>query len=201
MNADGRSYWRGRGIPESLQDYWKLGWIDEYILQFRGDSYMGQSATIPIFGASWQPVNVKHRLLHTPENAGKYRYELRGQPQPLYLCNPDLALSGQVFAIEGEIKAMVTWLTLDNRETAVVGLPGTNPSQEAAEQLAEAERITLVMDPGAEDAAMRLANTLGAKRCRVLITPQKIDDAILAIKPTKRELHNLLRTARPMGGM
>jgi hypothetical protein len=200
LNNEGREYWRQRGIPDSLQNYWKLGWVDEYMLQYAGNDYMGQSATIPIFGAGWQPLNVKHRLLHLPGNIGKYRYELRGQQQPVFLTNPDAALDGQVFVIEGEIKAMVTWLTLADRNTKVVGLPGITPSNEALTVILSAERVTLVLDPGADDAALRLANIIGIKKCRVLIPPMKIDDAIMAINPSKTELANLLATAQPIGG-
>lgn len=199
LGRDGRAYWTKRGIPDSLQNYWKLGFIDEYILKFRDESYLTQSATIPIFGLDWQPINVKHRLLQAPENAGKYRYEVHGQPQPSFICNPDIPLDGLVYAIEGEIKAMVTWLTLADRNARMVGLPGCTPSGEAIAQLAQAERIVIVLDPGAEEAAQKLAITLGVKRCRVLIPPMKIDDAIIAIKPTKQILGKLLATAQPIG--
>lgn len=200
LNAEGRDYWRERGIPDSLQNYWKLGWVDEYMLQYAGNDYMGQSATIPIFGRDWKPLNVKHRLLHLPDNIGKYRYELRGQQQPLYLTNPDLPLDGVIYVIEGEIKAMVTWLTLANRDARVVGLPGCTPNADILAQLALAERVILVMDPGAEDAALKVAQVIGIKKCRVLIPPMKIDDAILALKPGKQELERLLATAAPIGG-
>lgn len=201
LNNDGRKYWRERGIPDSLQNYWKLGWIDEYLLSFKDETYLTPSATIPLFSAGWQPLNIKHRLLYPPEGAGKYRYELYGQPQPLFLSNPDIPLDGLVLVIEGEIKAMVAWLTLANRETRVVGIPGCSPSQDVISQLMQAERIVLVLDPGAEEAARKLALTLGIKRCRVLIPPMKIDDAILAIKPSKQELGRMLNMALPLEAM
>jgi len=199
IGREGRAYWTNRGIPESLQNYWKLGWIDEYILNCHDETYLTQSATIPIFGLGWQPVNVKHRLLQAPDNAGKYRYEIHGQPQPSFICNPDISLDGLVYAIEGEIKGMVVWLTLADRDVHMVGLPGCTPSSEAVSQLQQAERVVLVLDPGAEDAARKLAIAIGVKRCRILIPPMKIDDAILAIKPTKQELGRLLNMAEPIG--
>ena len=198
LTQEGRAYWLKRGIPESLQNYWKLGWDDEYLLHFQNETYLTQSATIPLFGLGWQPVNVKHRLLQAPENAGKYRYEIHGQPQTSFITNPDIPLDGLVYAIEGEIKAMVTWLTLADRNVRMIGLPGCTPSAEAIAPLAQAERIILVFDPGAEDAARKMAMTLGVKRCRVLIPPMKIDDAILATKPTKQELGKMLAMANPI---
>lgn len=200
LTPEGREYWRGRGIPDSLQNWWKLGWQDEYMLKRDDEDYMGQSATIPIFAKDWQVVNVKHRLLYFPDNIGKYRYQLSGQPQAMFLANPDIEIGGQVYVIEGEIKAMVTWLTLDDKEACMVGLPGCTPSADIVNQISKAERVVLVLDPGAEDAAAKIARTIGIKKCRVLIPPVKIDDGILATRPSKRELGAYLRTAVPIGG-
>ncbi len=200
LNTAGRAYWRQRGIPDSLQNYWKLGWKDEYILRHDGEEYMGQCATIPIFADGWQIVNIKHRLLYFPDNIGKYRYELSGQPQAMFLANPDIELGGQVYVIEGEIKAMVTWLTLDDKDACVTGLPGCNPPEYIISKLNAAERVILVLDPGAEDAAIKIAKSIGVKKCRVLIPPVKIDDGIIATKPSKQELRAYLRTATPIGG-
>lgn len=199
LNVSGRSYWRQRGIPDSLQNYWKLGWIDEYMEHYGDDDYLGQSATIPLFAKGWQAVNIKHRLLHMPDNIRKYKYELRGVPQPLFLANPELDLTGHVYAIEGEIKAMVTWLTLADRKAVVVGLPGATPSAEIIGQFANAERVTLVLDPDAREQAAKIAAAIGRK-CRVLIPPMKIDDGINELRPTRRELLRLLECAQVIGG-
>jgi hypothetical protein len=198
--AGGRDYWRTRGIPDSLQNWWKLGWQDEYVLHRNDEDYMGQSATIPLFDNAWQVMNIKHRLLYFPDNIGKYRYEIHGQGQPLFLANPDVKISGQVYAIEGEIKAMVTWMTLDDKNACVVGMPGCTPNQDIIAQIGGAERVTLVLDPGAEESAVKIAKEIGVKKCRVLIPPVKIDDGILAIRPSKRELAAYLKTAVPIGG-
>lgn len=195
LNATGRDYWRSRGVPDSLQNYWKLGWVDEYLEHQGDEDYLGQSATIPLFAKDWQPLNIKHRLLHMPDSVRKYKYELRGIPQPLFLTNPELDLTGQVYAVEGEIKAMVTWLTLADRDARIVGLPGATPSAEIIGQFAKADSVTIVLDPGAEEAAYKLAGEIGNKKCKVLIPPMKIDDGILAVNATKRELLGMLKSA------
>ena len=193
----GRAYWQHRGISPSAQDFWQLGWRERWsFAQSDGSMHQTPSATIPLFGPNWIARNVKHRLLQPPPNRGKYIYELCGQKGRLFLCQPDKALEGQVIACEGEIKSMVTQLHLGGREL-VVGLPGTNPGKEAREELSDCDHIVLVMDPGSEEQAQRLAVQLGKKRCRILVTPVKIDDGILAGNLSQRELQGLLRAAVP----
>jgi len=196
LDAHSRAYWQQRGISSSAQDFWQLGWKQSwYFTQPDGSVCQTASATIPLFGQAWIIQNVKHRLLHPPPNRGKYLYELSGQKAPLFLCQPDKELTGEVIAVEGEIKAMVTQLHMGG--ALVVGLPGASTSIETCRGLAKSERIVLVMDPGSEQQAHRLAAELGKKRCRILITPVKIDDGILAGNLSQRELQGLLRAAIP----
>jgi len=193
----GRAYWQRRGISPSAQNFWQLGWREQWsFTQPDGSVHRTPSATIPLFAHGWIAKNVKHRLIQPPPNRGKYIYELYGQKHQLFLCQPDKLLEGHVIAVEGEIKGMVLQLHLGAREL-VVGLPGTSPGQRALGQLSGCEHIVLVMDPGSEEQAHRLAAQLGKQRCRVLITPVKIDDGILAGNLTQRELQSLLRTAVP----
>ena len=197
LGETGRAYWQHRGISPSAQDFWQLGWRERWsFTQADGSVYQTPSATIPLFGPNWVAKNVKHRLIQPPPNRGKYIYELYGQRHQLFLCQPDKPLKGKVIACEGEIKSMITQLHLGGREL-VVGLPGTNPGKEALKELADCERIVLVMDPGSEEQAHRLGVQLGRERCRILVTPVKIDDGIVAANLTQRELQGLLRTAVP----
>ena len=189
MGEAGRTYWRKRGIPATWQDYWQLGW--------QNDSYWHTAtATIPLFGLGWEVLNIKHRLIEPQDSAGKYRYQLRGDQKPPFLANPDKPIGGHAIVVEGEIKAAVTYLTLDSDE-CVLGIPGTNPGQATIGQLLNCERITLVMDPGAEQEAARLAGQLGKRRCRVLIPPMKIDDGILAAGLDKQDVRRMLGQAAP----
>lgn len=193
-----RRYWQQRGIPADYQDYWKLGWDNAHTFFVRGERYITPSATIPVFDADKQLVNIKHRLIHEPADGGKYRYEIAGQGQPLYLTRPGRPVQGHVVAVEGEIKSMVVRATVGEWDNlCIVGLPGTNPSPDIVAELATAERVTLVMDPGARVAAWDLTGKIGREKCRVLIPPVKIDDGILAGHLTAREVRALLRNAVP----
>ena len=186
----GRAYWAKRGISWAWQDWWRLGWQPE-------SRWGVPTATIPIFGYQWEAQNIKHRLIGVTEVGGKYRYELYGQQQALFLCNPEKPLGGHVIVVEGEIKAAVTFATLDDSKVNMVGLPGATPGQHIVEQFAECDKITLVLDPGAEKHARQLAKQLGKKRCRVLTPPMKIDDGILAAQMTGQDVRRLLNQAVP----
>jgi len=96
--------------------------------------------------------------------------------------------------VEGEIKAMVTFSRYN--ALPIVGIPGATPPKYLMEELSDCDRITLVLDPGAEKQAYDLAKTLGAKRCRVLIPPMKIDDGILAANLSERDVRYMLEQAR-----
>lgn len=185
----GRQYWEQRGISRDWQDFWRLG--------YQPMSRWGlPSATIPLFDHAWQAVNVKHRLIGNNEPGQKYRYELSHIPAPLFRCLPATDLGGHVVAIEGEIKAMVVFAVIGDDKMAVVGLPGANPGQHIVSTFDKAEQITLVLDPGAEAAAEKLAKQLGQQRCRVLIPMMKIDDAILSAKMSAFDVKHLLAQAR-----
>jgi len=187
-----RAYWRGRGIPDAYQNYWVLGW-----------DHQRDAATIPIFGPAWEPLNVKLRLMD--ESKGRYRYLLSGQPAPLFLADPDMALENHVIAIEGELKAATTYVTLDDPSACIVGLPGLNPPPSITDALARAERVTLVLDPGSGKVAEngwspagKLVQAIGRKRCRVLITPMKIDDGIIAAGLCRGEVRAMIDAAVTM---
>jgi hypothetical protein len=203
LDAYALARWAGRGIPEGWARFWQLGYRRDWSFrQQDGSLYHTPSLTIPLFDHEWNCINIKHRLLDPPPDRRhmRYLYELKDQEQadPLFLCDPGAPLRGHVIAVEGEIKAAVTFLTLDDPNVAMVGMPGTNPGPRLAEQLADAERITLVMDPGAEEAARKLAAQLGTKRCRILIPPVKVDDGIVAGQLDRRQVQSLLRQAEPV---
>lgn len=200
QSPQAQAYWEKRGIPGGWQSFWKLGWDAEHEVRTHEMTYHVTTATIPVFAAGWQIQQIRHRVVNPPDGCPKYYPEVFGQPSPVFLTDPDAELTGRVYAIEGEIKSMVVKARLDD-ETTVVGLPGTNPGAQITTALTKAEQIVVVLDPGAEKEAKRLTETLGVKRCKVLITPQKIDDGIIQSKLSARQIKLLLDSARPAGAM
>lgn len=200
QSPQAQAYWEKRGIPGGWQSFWKLGWDAEHEVRTREMTYHVTTATIPVFAPDWQILQIRHRVINPPDGCPKYYPEVFGQPSPIFLTDPGAELTGRVYAIEGEIKSMVVKARLDDN-TTIVGLPGTNPGAQITTALAKAEQIIVVLDPGAEKEAHRLAETLGSKRCRVLITPQKIDDGIIQSDLSKQQIKRLFASARPAGAM
>lgn len=196
MCEHSRTIWRRRGVPDALQDFWKLGYDPAHAFWRDGAEFRSETLTIPIFGPDWSPLNIKHRLLAPPENYSKYRYELAGVSDGLlWRVDPNDPLDGHVIAVEGEIKGMVVAARGGDSVGRIVGLPGTNPSPAIKAQLAQADKITLCLDPDATKQAVHLANALGIERCWMLRLPTKIDDGILAADMGADEVRMMLRGA------
>jgi hypothetical protein len=195
LDDHARAYWRRRGVPDVWQDYWLLGWAHQHEFYMNGAPVLSDAATIPLVNHGGDLLNVKLRLEPTPPNGDKYRYQVWGQGQPLFLCEPDMALADRhVIAVEGEIKAMVVYATLQDNGACVVGLPGTRPSPDIIAQLQAAGRVTLVMDPGARKEAWDLAKAIGKEKVWGLVTKRgKIDDMILESHWTQDDLRHYLR--------
>ncbi len=197
LDSWARAYWRGRGIPDEWQDRWALGWAPHYPLRGPdGRLRDTTAATIPLFDTTGSVLNVKLRLIDPPPSAGRYRYLIPAQPHPMFLANPQAGLNGHVIAIEGEIKAAVTYIALAQDDMAVVGLPGSNPGQHVIDTLAAASQVTLVMDPDAAEQATQLAAQTGLSKTRVLVLPEKIDDIIIASKPSPAMVRRWLAQAQ-----
>lgn len=188
MGNAGRQYWsRERGLSEFWQDFWQLGYWPNSV-------WGVPTATIPIFGKGWEPVNMKHRLIGS--DRGKYRYEVKGAAAPpLFLCDPAADIAGHVYAIEGELKAAVTYSRLQDAKAVIVGLPGIESNATTIAPLLNADRVTLVVDPGAKRQGIEMARKIGLDKCWLLEPPFKIDDGLLAANATAGEVRRLLRSA------
>jgi hypothetical protein len=203
----GRALWRGCGIPDSWQDYWQLGYDPAHTFYVHGDEYTAPTLTIPIAVQGGEVQNIKHRLLQL-DAAGekklkKYRYQIRWPgPAPLYLCDAEKPIAGQVVIAEGEKKIMVVCATLDNPSLVFLGIPGKDVSDITITPLLtpEVERVTIIADPDARMETWTLCQRIGLNKCRVLMPTGKIDDCIMQSKMTGRELRWLLNNAIPAKG-
>lgn len=181
MTAEARQLWTKRGVPEWYQDFAYFGYRPDYTLFLEGTEYHTPTLTIPIF----EPVtrnclNIRHRLLNPPnKDAGnKYRPERSGLGSQLFVADPDKAITGKVLVVEGEIKAAVTFATLDNPDWQVVGIPGKTPRADLLEQINPAEQVVICLDPDAGKEAREMGEKLGKSRVRLWELPGKIDDMI-----------------------
>lgn len=194
-----RALWRARGVPDDWQGFFQLGYAPDHTVWASGREHHTATLTIPIFEPGWQFINLKHRLLAPPTARDRYRIHHPGVPAGFYVADPDRDLTGPVLVVEGEIKAMVTFLTLDDPATQVVGLMGKSAWRETLDRFAAAEPIYLLPDPDGEAAARQLADSLGTGRCRLIgPLPMKVDDAVTAGFLDKMGLRRLVRGAARM---
>jgi hypothetical protein len=209
-----RRRWEGRGVPAMFQDWWQLGFNPDYTLWRREngkwvDWWHSPTLSIPIWGEGWQVNNVKHRLLVEPPTGEKYRQERTGVPAAPFIANPDRS-GGALLLVEGEIKSMVSYVTLTDRgnrsedSIQVAGLPGVTPDPALFGQFENYDPVYLCMDPdayvrkqaGRPSPAENAVMALGRERVRSIRLPDKIDDLIVHYQLDRAWLLNLMRTAR-----
>lgn len=192
LTAETRKLWRYRGIPDSWQDRWCLGYCNSFSAWVGDTEYLTPSLTIPIQEKD-QVLNIRHRLINPPYPHDKYRPERKGLGTPPFLANADLAYDAERFlVVEGEIKAGVTYIAMDDKNLQVIGVTGTNSWENVVSKIAKKE-TWVCFDPGAEKHARDFAKAVNGK---VFSLPVKIDDAIIAGSLEKKSILGMMRSAR-----
>jgi hypothetical protein len=192
LGEGARELWRERGIPDEWQNYWKLG----YSLSCPTFT-KSPSLTIPLFYPNEsEPRNIKHRLL-TPDNPkDKYRPEKSGLPATPFFADDTLpiAAADRVILVEGEIKAAVTYLTLNRPLWQVVGLPGKDNYRMILDELQGRRDTVILLDPDAKNEAVKMARSIGG--AKVADLPEKVDDMIVNYGLDSNWLDSVFNNAR-----
>lgn len=188
-----RKLWRYRGIPNEWQDRWMLGYCDSFTAWKKdGEEWVTPTLTIPILHHQ-EVLNIRHRMLNLFDPGDKYRPERKGLGAPPFLADPEMGYDCENWLIvEGEIKAAVSYLTLEDKDFQVAGLPGTKTWEQMVDKLAN-KNVWINYDP---DAELQVQDFAKAVKGRVFLLPTKIDDAILAGHLDKKGLKYLMQTAR-----
>jgi len=149
--------------------------------------------SIPKFDFDWQLKNVDYRLIGAPHEWGKYRPQAGLSPAPFY-SDPDLYdMPDEVHIVEGSKKAMVCRVYMGH-PLFMVGVPSCNSWAGIVEKV-EGRRIWIMLDPGAEAWALRMAQAIG-KNARIITLPDKPDDLVLKGMLHYGRLNDLKKTAR-----
>jgi hypothetical protein len=191
MGQWARDLWNDRGIDEGMQDFWKLGACEDFVIN--GD-YHTPTLSIPIFDTDMNLLNIKHRLIKPPKPNDKYRPERSGLGAfPPFLALPSMGYDGDlIIVMEGEIKAMVTWTRVSGIDVQCIGVPGRSQFRSMADKIG-GKNVLVIPDPGAEKDAFDFARQVKGK---YLPMPEKIDDYILANDMNSNDLFALLKQAR-----
>lgn len=195
MQALGRDWWHGKGVPDAFIDYYRLGWCNDRQFYYDQNYFSTATATIPVWGTEWELVNVRHRLLNTPNGCGKYRADRTGLPSNLFLTKPDEKPHGEVVLVEGEIKSIVCFSRLCDDGYNVIGTPGKSFSLGLLDDLGECDRVWIVFDPDAKRQAWKTARAVG-EAARVVYLPVKADDAFTMYGATAQTFEAALRYGR-----
>jgi 5S rRNA maturation endonuclease (ribonuclease M5) len=196
------AWWKGRGIEKDWVDYWLLGAVDRIFYQDEQPVKV-PTYTIPKFqiGELAVPKNCDFRLLRELPNLGKYM-GIKNLPPAVFVARPDLqqAGTGEVFVVEGSIKAMVlyTRLAQANESTTrqVIGVPAARSWVNVIDLLqGRSDRVYVMLDPDAAEAGKELAKEIG-RAARVLTLPVKIDDAFTHYGLDVPTFETYLRQAR-----
>lgn len=191
MGQWARDMWGARGIDEGMQDFWKLGSCDDFVVN--GD-YHTPTLTIPILDEQMNLLNIKHRLINPQKKNDKYRPETSGLGAfPPLLAVPNMGYDGDlIVVVEGEIKAMVTWTRMPSIDNQVIGVAGKGTFMKIADKLKN-KKVIVIPDPDGEKEAGELARAIGGS---VLKVPDKIDDYLITCGLHGDEFHKLLKQAR-----
>jgi len=152
--------------------------------------------TIPARNLQGEIVNIKHRLLEPMPDGTKYRMEYRVGIEPLFMANLEKKNNADItWLIEGEKKAGITFITLDNPDVQMIGLP-KSPSDELLSAIG-GKTLFYVPDPDVTPRfRKRVFENFKERDLRVIETPDKIDDWILRNLVTKQDLQTLAAQAR-----
>lgn len=200
--------------PAGQASWWAAGFTNEYFWQEWGFGYdphhefwyddggwklhTTATQTIPVRNLQGEIVNIKHRLAETIPNRthDKYRMEYRVGIEPLFMANLELKNNAEtVWLIEGEKKAGITFITLDNPSVQMIGLPAS-PSDELLSAIG-GKVIYYAPDPDVnQKLRQRVYTNFKGRDLRVIETPDKIDDWILRNAINKSELQTLAGQAR-----
>lgn len=169
-----QNVWETQGIPQSWQSFWQLGYCDDFRVRTGTGIWHTPTLTIPIFTRDGLQ-NVRHRLLNPPAPNDKYRPERPGlKAVPFYALPDKMYDMERVLYVEGEKKAMVTFLTLDSIKWQVIGIPGKNQWKRELDNL-NGQRVFVLFDPDALSDAREFASLT---RGYIIDIPLKVDDAI-----------------------
>lgn len=192
-NEDARGLWRSRGIPDDWQNYWSLGYNPDFVYKHGEALYHSPTLTIPIYNGDDEPANIRHRILKPVDPQDKYRPERGGLRALPFIADPwKVDTLPKALVVEGEIKAMVSYLWLDNQDFQVYGVPGKSSFGDLAERLAGKE-CWILFDPDATEKAYDAARLVDG---RVIELTMKVDDALNAGALNKSGLRRLLSMAR-----
>ena len=195
MGERQRQMWRDQGIADSLQNYYQLGYTDQFSFYDGNDRHQADAMTIPVFEVGWEAVNVQYRIVDPPAGVGKYRFTA-GLPVSLFLTDPSCEPANATLVVEGAKKGIVLYSQLPS-SIVTVAVPSKQPPEKMIARLEQCDPVYIGLDPDAYtdgNSAKRLAAMLGA-RARFVRFPAKPDDLIVEYGFTGQDIMDYINSA------
>lgn len=207
LSEDNRRWWENRGVPREWQDYLQLGYIQDRQYRGRDGVFISSAYTIPYFhnvGGRRHFETIQYRLDNPERPSDRYRFE-RGLKATWYHTTPSETMKPRVIICEGAVKAMVTRIYSEVKDTSILAIPSKETHSNIADSVRDAERVYIALDPDCwtkptnapndwKPAPVKLARMIGPA-ARILELPEKIDDLILKCNVGKGWLQRTLQQA------
>ena len=208
-----KEYYYKRGLNDFWILYWMLGYKEDTPVWLNNGYADIPSWSIPLIEPITRRVKqIKLRLEKGDSQVeGKYRNDYKGLlPHPFY-CDLDSNAHNEIVIVEGEFKAMTTYITLDRPDIQCIGIPGNSPSEDTV-RIRRADVLYLILDedsfvlknmeteyPEKITRAQRIIDILKEnkyiKKLKVVRLPSKVDDMILDGRLDKEKLEKALEEA------
>lgn len=204
MREGQRALWRMAGIPDEWQNFWQLGYVDQY-----SQAIPSPAMTIPYFAPDWQAQTIQYRLTNPPAPSDKYRFQA-GLKAGAWLADPTEKPSGAALLMEGMKKAAVTFINTvasGNGRFSVVAVPSKTPGADMLDIIADCDPVYICLDPDAYQptkardgkllpaAIERLVELVGRERARLVKLPDKADDLFVEYGYTARTFNSFVNQA------
>ena len=206
MGDDQREWWRENGVPDSWQDYLRLGYTDDKVYRKGDDLLHSPAYTIPYFGYKFTFKTMQYRLVNPDNPNDRYRFEA-DLGTSYYMTTPSIQIGDEVVICEGAKKAMVVKIYAVDDKSTVLAIPSKQDWRGCGvlEAVKNCGRVWVWLDPDCYvqpdnatgnwiPAPVSLAKEIG-KSARVIESAVKADDAFLHYGMTDSEWYALKRTA------
>jgi hypothetical protein len=207
MVQENIDWWLGRGIPETWQQYLRLGFTaDKAYIASDQQVHHSPAYTIPFFHTNFVFKNMQYRLSDPSNPRDRYRFE-KGLKTTFFDTTPSNKLQDQVVITEGAIKGVVCRLKGCGSDwsISVLAVPSKVDFGGVANAVQDCGRVYVVLDPDAwqkpananEDwipSPIKLARLIG-EQSRIITLPVKVDDGFLYYHMSQSEWQGALRQA------
>lgn len=193
LGIEQRAWWREQGIPDSWQDYLRLGYTEDRVYRAGDELKHSPAYTIPYFGSEWSFKTMQYRLVNPVNPEDRYRFET-GLGAHFYMTSPSEPIGDTVIVCEGAKKAIVVRLFAERVTVLAVPAKGTWRNTGILEAVKEPGRVYILLDPDAGRQAREMKAAIG-KTARVVSLFDKVDDCFLRYGMTANQFAGYLRQA------